>query len=180
MQTRSILFRPFLAGALVVLALLSVADAMAQTAPANGCQTPRPSRGIGRNILGRVLGDVAGRASSNLGYAARFVPTAEVADTLTDAIACRLDEREQVKAKEATIEATRGEEVGTTASWTSETRANVSGRSTISARDDAPAGRPEGSRCMVVDDIIIVNGEETRAQKRMCRVPPSPRYVLAA
>lgn len=162
---------------LAVAAAPSPVDAQA----ANGCEAPRTAgRSIGRSVLGRVIGDVAGRAANSLGYAARFVPSAEVADTLTDAIACRLDEGEQMKAKQATIEATRSEEVGSSVSWTSDTRANVSGTTTIASRDDAPAGRPAGSRCMVVDDIIIVNGEETRAQKRMCRVPPSPRYALAA
>jgi surface antigen len=152
---------------LAVAAAPSPVDAQA----ANGCEAPRTAgRSIGRSVLGRVIGDVAGRAANSLGYA----------DTLTDAIACRLDEGEQMKAKQATIEATRSEEVGSSVSWTSDTRANVSGTTTIASRDDAPAGRPAGSRCMVVDDIIIVNGEETRAQKRMCRVPPSPRYALAA
>lgn len=179
-MSRPSLFHALLASAMLVVAAFSVADAVAQTARPAGCEAPRASRSIGRSILGRVIGDVASRATSNLGYAARFVPSAEVADTLTDAIACRLDEQEQVKAKDATLEATRSEQVGATASWTSDSRANVSGTSTVAARDDAPADRPAGSRCMVVDDIIIVNGEETRAQKRMCRVPPSPRYTLAA
>lgn len=150
--------------------------AAAQTA--QGCEAPRANSGrsIGRSILGRAVGDLVGRATGNLGYAARFVPSAEVADTMTEAIACRLDPQEQRQAADATIEATRGEEVGSSSSWTSSSRANVHGTSTVAARDDGP----DGSRCMLVDDIIIVNGEETRAQKRMCRVPPSPRYTLAA
>lgn len=170
-----------LAMALAVPLPLAPMQAAAQSA--NGCEAPQQrsgGRGIGRSILGRVLGDATSRVTSNLGYAARFVPSAEVADTLTDAIACRLDEQEQLKAKDATLEATRSEEVGASASWTSDTRANVSGTSTIVARDDAPAGQPAGTRCMLVDDVIIVNGEETVQQKRMCRVPPSTRYALAA
>lgn len=169
-----------IAAALVLPAPVLLAVATPAAAQTSGCEAPRSAgRSIGRSILGRVIGDVAGRATSNLGYAARFVPSSEVADTLTDSIACRLDTQEQVKAKDATIEATRSEQVGSSASWTSDTRANVSGTTTVVARDDAPAGQPSGSRCMVVDDIIIVNGEETRAQKRMCRVPPSTRYALA-
>ncbi len=173
--------RGTIAIAACALLAMTAAPAPVEAQTANGCEAPRNAgRSIGRSILGRVIGDVAGRATNSLGYAARFVPSSEVADTLTDAIACRLDEGEQMKAKEATIEATRSEQVGSSVSWTSDTRANVSGTTTIASRDDAPAGRPAGSRCMVVDDIIIVNGEETRAQKRMCRVPPSPRYALAA
>lgn len=169
----------FIAFALTAAAaapLVSVAPALAQTT--NGCEAPRANTGrsIGRSILGRAVGDLVGRATGNLGYAARFVPSAEVADTMTEAIACRLDPQEQQQAADATIEATRGEEIGSSSSWTSSTRANVRGTSTVAARDDGP----NGSRCMLVDDIIIVNGEETRAQKRMCRVPPSPRYTLAA
>lgn len=170
-----------IAAALVLPAPALLAVATPAAAQTSGCEAPRSAgRSIGRSILGRVIGDVANRAGNSLGYAARFVPSSEVADTLTDTIACRLDTQEQVKAKDATIEATRSEQVGATSSWTSETRANVSGRSTVVARDDAPAGQPNGSRCMLIDDVILVNGEETVQQKRMCRVPPSTRYALAA
>lgn len=158
--------------------LVAAAPAAAQ---ASDCEAARsPGRRIGRSILGGALGAVAGRASRSLGYLTRFVRSAAVADTLTDAIACRLDEREQLKAKDATIEATRSEEIGATSSWTSESRENVSGTSTVVALDDAPSGQPSGSRCMLIDDVILVNGEETVQQKRMCRVPPSAQYALAA
>jgi hypothetical protein len=30
---------------------------------------------------------------------------------------------------------------------------------------------------MTVTDIIIIDGEETRAPKRLCRRPPSNRFV---
>lgn len=170
-----------IAAALVIPAPVMLVIPAPVAAQASGCEAPRSSgRSIGRSVLGRVIGDVANRAAGSLGYAARFVPSAEVADTLTDTIACRLDTQEQVKAKDATIEATRSEQVGSTSSWTSDTRANVSGRSTVVAREDAPAGQPQGSRCMLIDDVILVNGEETVQQKRMCRVPPSTRYALAA
>ena len=160
---------------------LHATSATAQSS-SDGCAVPSRSagRGIGRSILGRVIGDATNRAANTLGYATRFVPSAEVADTLTNSIACHLDEREQVKAKDATLEATRSEQVGTSVAWTSDSRDNVRGSSTIVARDDRPEGQPGGSRCMMIDDVIIVNGEETVSQKRMCRVPPSPRYALAA
>ena len=141
----------------------------------SGCDA-QPRRNIGRSILGRALGDVVGRATGSLGGAARFIPSAEVADTLTEAIACRLDPQEQQQAAEATVEATRGDQVGATSEWTSGTRNNVSGRSVVTQR----TANGDGSSCMMVDDIIIVEGEETRVSKRMCRVPPSARYVLAA
>lgn len=96
--------------------------------------------------------------------------------TLTDAIACRLDPAEQVQAAAATEEVTRGEEVGATANWTSETRPNVSGSSTVASINDERGGR----KCMNVNDFIIVEGEETRVTKRMCKGPGESRYVLAA
>ena len=62
----------------------------------------------------------------------------------------------------------RGGDVGSTSTWTSETRANVTGSSTVTAVE---------GECMTVTDVVIVDGEETRAPKQMCRRPPSNRYV---
>ena len=36
--------------------------------------------------------------------------------------------------------------------------------------------RPDGD-CMTVTDVVIVDGQETRAPKQMCRRPPTNRYV---
>jgi hypothetical protein len=52
----------------------------------------------------------------------------------------------------------------------SDTRARVSGSSVVTARD-------RGGACVTVTDIVIIDGEETRAPKRMCRRPPSNRFV---
>ena len=132
---------------------------------------------VGLAVLGGVASAFGGRRLANI---ARFLPVAAVATALTSAIACRLDEPEQIKAADATMEATRAETVGAQVAWQSETRADVSGTTTIVALDAAPSGQPQGSRCMLIDDVIIVNGEETVSQKRMCRVPPQTRYALAA
>ena len=67
--------------------------------------------------------------------------------------------------------------VGASSAWTSETRENVSGTSTVVARNDNDQG---GMQCITVSDVIIVNGEETTADKRMCRKPGSARYSLMA
>jgi hypothetical protein len=48
----------------------------------------------------------------------------------------------------------------------------VSGSSTVTAQEQSGDGA-----CMTVTDIVIVDGQETRAPKRMCRRPPSTRYV---
>lgn len=140
-----------------------------------GCPKGKKGSSIGRNILGNVISDAVGDAASKAGVYS-YVPIAEVSGTLTDAIACRLDPAEQVQAAAATEEVTRGEEVGATANWTSETRPNVSGSSTVASINDERGGH----KCMNVNDFIIVEGEETRVTKRMCKGPGESRYVLAA
>lgn len=147
----------------------------------DGCSEGR-SRSAGSRIAGGILGGIAGGVAGRAGGVFNWVPVAGLTDQLTAAIACKLDPEEQKKAAEATLEATRvaedgGDvEVGNMAAWTSETRENVSGTSTVVARNDTGA---DGLQCITVADVIIVNGEETRADKRMCRRPPA-RYTLAA
>lgn len=147
----------------------------------DGCPKGK-SKSQGASVLGGFLSQGLGRAASSAGVSSYF-PTAEVADTLTNAIACKLDPAEQKQAAQATLEATRGDsdtrppEVGSSSSWTSETRENVSGTSTVVARNDHDAG---GMQCITVTDVIIVNGEETTADKRMCRKPGQARYALQA
>ena len=141
---------------------------------AEACETAEPS--IGRTILGRVFGRATREVTGGMGTVGTFIPSADVADELTDTIACRLDPDEQRKAADATLEATRGDEVGSSASWTSETRPGVSGTSTVTSRTEVAGG----STCMNVTDVIIVDGEETTETKRMCRAPGESRYRLVA
>lgn len=149
----------------------------------DGCPKGK-SKSEGSAVLGGLLSQGLGRAASNAGVSSYF-PTAEVADTLTNAIACRLDPAEQQQAAQATLAATRGSddsedsppEVGSSSSWTSGTREDVSGTSTVIARNDNAKG---GMQCITVTDVIIVKGEETTADKRMCRKPPATRYALQA
>lgn len=148
----------------------------------DGCPKGK-SKGQGSSILGGLIGQSVGRMASSAGVSSYF-PTAEVAGTLTNAIACKLDPQEQKQAADATLEATRGTSetaepppVGSTSSWTSQTRENVSGTSTVIARNDNDKG---GMQCITVTDVVIVNGEETNANKRMCRKPGSARYALMA
>jgi len=141
-------------------------------------------RSAGSRIAGGILGSIAGSAAGNVGGLLTFVPVSAFADQLTVSIACRLDENEQKQAADATVEATRGAEegasaeVGQMAGWTSETRDNVSGTSTVTASDGEV--NADGLQCIRVSDVIIVDGEETRAEKRMCRRPPAARYSIAA
>ena len=142
---------------------------------------------VGSRVLGGVLGRTARNAAGQAGISS-WVPISEVTDQLTTSIACRLDPEEQKQAAEATLRATRSTEeeadsgkpappppVGSSASWTSQTRDDVSGTSTVTGRDPAVAS---GLDCITVTDVVIVRGEETTAEKRMCRPPGSRRYSL--
>lgn len=151
----------------------------------NKCDTVGES--AGRSVLGGLLG----RAARSLGIPT-FVPSAQYSDVLATEIACRLDPEEQEQAAEASVEATSSNEVGSTATWTSETRRGVGGSSTVTGRGSSnetgrgPSNRSgqsqqaRGGECLQVTDVIIVDGEETTAHKTMCRRPPATRYVLAA
>jgi surface antigen len=146
-----------------------------------GCKEGK--RSTGSRIAGGILGGIAGSAAGRAGGLLNYVPVASLTDQLTASIACRLDPEEQKQAAEATLEATRSAEdggdaqVGSTAAWTSNTREDVSGTSTVVASnvvDDT------GLQCITVTDVVIVKGEEARADKRMCRRPPAARYAINA
>lgn len=140
----------------------------------DGCPKGK-KKSQGAAILGSMAGQVAGQA---VGRYATFVPVPEFADMLTNAIACKLDKDEQKQAADATLDATRGEaEVGQTSEWTSKTRENVKGTSTVTARNEADAS---GLQCITVTDVVIVNGEEATANKKMCKPRGSARYSLMA
>ena len=124
-------------------------------------------------MLGGMLGGLASRALGR-NYVTSFIPTNTFATMLTDAIACKLDAQEQKQAATATTEAVRGG-VGTSSSWTSATRPGVTGSSTVKAATMAS----NGASCMEVTDVVIVDGEETRVSKRMCRQPGASGYVVA-
>jgi surface antigen len=128
----------------------------------------------GRSIMGGMLRNFAGRATRGMGVVGSFIPSDAVAGILTDAIACRLDPQEQQQAADATLEVTRSEEAGATAEWTSETRKNVSGRSTVTQKTALADGRS----CMSITDVVIVEGEETSVSKQMCRAPGETRYTI--
>ena len=125
------------------------------------------------NRLDRV-GDVAHSATERVGHflgasQESIAHVIRIGHSLSDAIARRLDCHEQQQAALATDRAIQGG-VGATATWRSETRAHVSGSSVVTAQD-------RGGACVTVTDIVIIDGEETRAPKRMCRRPPTNRFV---
>jgi surface antigen len=168
----------FVAAPLLLLALPLAGPASAQNQGAeapNRCEQ-NEARRQGSRILGSALGGLASRALGRTGVpGAALGISIPVGSMLTEAIIARLDCKEQQQAATATQEAVRGG-VGTTATWSSETRANVSGSSTVTAQ----SARADGGSCLTVNDVIIVEGEETTVQKTMCRAPGASGYVLAA
>ena len=153
-----------LAAPLLLLALPAEAQAQGQQCDSYQSQTRRQ---VARNVLGGLAGGMLGRVG---GAAVAALPMTSM---LGDALINLLDCREQQKAAAATDEAVRGGRVGTTVEWESESRPGVRGASTVTAVENNAGD----GQCMTVTDIVIVDGEETRAPKRMCRRPPSNRYV---
>jgi surface antigen len=157
------------------------AEAAAPAAPAQTaavseqCQDQRQRARRRGRVIGGIVGGVAGGVlgqGSTVRRLATVALAAPVGALIGDAIARHLDCHEQLQAAAATERVVeRG--VGATETWSSETRPNVTGSSTVTASLPADDGQP----CVTVTDIIIVDGEETRAPKRMCRRPPTNRYV---
>jgi surface antigen len=160
------MFRPFFLAVPLILAPLAVSTpAFAQRG--QDCQ----QRNEGRHRMGGMLGGMARGMLGRVGGAASSV-VLPMGSLLGDAIMNLLDCDEQQKAATATEEAVRGG-VGTTTTWRSESRPGVTGSSTVTAASNTAA---EGE-CVTVTDVVIVDGQETRAPKRMCRRPPTNRFV---
>jgi hypothetical protein len=141
--------------------------------PGQKCQQQKKHHS---GLMGSLAGSIAGTALGRTGLPSGVVGLAfPVGSLITDAIARKLNCKEQVQAATATTQATRGG-VGTTSNWTSDTRENVQGSSTVLAQNM----RGDGASCMAVNDVIIVNGEETTVSKTMCRAPGASGYTLAA
>lgn len=125
-------------------------------------------------LLGGIIGGVAGNAAG-LGKIGTLISSG-VGAVLVSEIACQLTEEEQKEAVEATVEVTKKEEVGATATWKSPTRAGVSGSSTVTALNTQPNGR----KCLNITDVAIIDGQETRVSKQMCRGQGDEGYTILA
>ena len=92
-----------------------------QQTDSNACPSGK-KKSTGAAIFGAVAGAAVNRVAGGL---SSWVPIPDVANALTNAIACKLDPEEQKQAAEATLAATRGDEqtgdlaVGSTTEWTS-------------------------------------------------------------
>jgi hypothetical protein len=164
--------------ACVPLLLLSAQPAVYAKERSSGSvgQKCTPKKKKSGGMFGAIAGGIAGSALGGFGApAAVGLLALPVGSLLTDAIIRKLDCKEQVKAATATDTAVRGG-VGTTSTWESDTRPGVRGSST--ARDQRASA--DGGSCMLITDVVIVDGEETTVDKKMCRKPGGGNYVLAA
>lgn len=168
------MFRALLLSLPLVLTTLPLAPPAFAAQEAKEKEPCKLSEGkkMGSKILGGMLGGLANRTVGRTGVG-NFISLNQFTTTLTDAIACRLDMDEQKKAAKATdAVVTRG--VGASESWKSDTRKGVTGTSTVTAQ----AKQGDGADCMTIEDVIIVEGEETIATKRMCRAVGGSGYAL--
>ena len=168
--------------ALIVSGLLAVAPVAVIGVTAAGAQAPtgkrcdqsapaKAKRSMFGSMLGSIAGNVLGRAGVPGSVAGVALP---VGSLLSDAIINLLDCKEQQQAAKATDDAIRGG-VGTEVSWKSESRANVSGVSKVTAEEKLA----DGGSCLTVNDVVIVDGEETTVPKRMCRAKGASGYARA-
>jgi surface antigen len=160
------MFRPFSLAVALILAPIALSTA-AHAQRGQDCQ----QRNEGRHRAGGMLGGMARGMLGRIGGSAADV-ILPVGSLLGDAIMNLLDCDEQQKAATATEDAVRGG-VGTTTTWRSESRPGVTGSSTVTAASTTAAD----GECVTVTDVVIVDGQETRAPKRMCRRPPNNRFV---
>jgi hypothetical protein len=152
--------------------LLTAGFAMTATpAKAEECKTERAKNNqTASRVVGGLLGGFLGR--SRLGVAGISIG-GTFNGVLLGGIACKLDKPEREKAANATREVV-AQPVGTTESWTSDTRENVEGSSTVTNE----AELADGSTCKDVRDVATINGEETVVTKRMCRSAGASAYTL--
>ena len=155
-------------------AILSSASATAQTPQAQKCADTAQKKAR-RSMFGNVLGSVGGSILGRIGAPTEVMSVAlPAASYLGDELLKMLDCKEQQQAAKATDEAIRGG-VGTEVAWKSETRANVSGRSKVTGQE----ALADGGHCLTVNDVVIVDGEETTVPKRMCRARGASGYAKA-
>jgi hypothetical protein len=155
-----------------VIPVLPMQRAVAAETP-NQC-TDTPQKKARRSLFGGILGSIAGGVAGSIGGTAGTVAVAALpaASYLGDELLKMLDCKEQQQAAKATDDAIRGG-VGTEATWQSETRPNVHGSSKVTGQENLA----DGSQCLTVTDVVIVDGEETTVPKKMCRAPGLSGYL---
>jgi predicted lipid-binding transport protein (Tim44 family) len=162
-----------LSGLLAVapVAVLSSAAAAAQNPPQQCADTAEKK--AKRSMFGGMLNSLGGGLLGRAGVAGSVLSLAlPVGSYLTDELLKKLDCKEQVQAAKATDQAVRGG-VGTEVAWKSDTRANVTGKSTVTGEEKLA----DGGQCLTVTDVVIVDGEETTVPKRMCKAKGASGYA---
>lgn len=154
------------------VAVLGVDSSAVQAANPQKCQDSAEKKAR-RSMFGSMLGSIAGNLAPRAGIAGSVISaTLPATSYLTDELLKMLDCKEQQQAAKATDDAVRGG-VGTEINWKSESRPNVSGSSKVTGQEQLA----DGSQCMTVSDVVIVDGEETTVPKKMCRAPGANGYV---
>lgn len=166
---RALLIAALLTGPAATIAPIQAAAA--STPPTQCADTPqkKAKRSLFGGIASGVLGGIIGGSGIGGNLAMVALPATSL---LSDALLKMLDCKEQQQAAKATNDAIRGG-VGAEVAWKSETRANVSGVSKVTASQQLA----DGSSCMTVTDVVIVDGEETTVPKRMCRARGASGYA---
>jgi hypothetical protein len=170
MMLRRLVFSGFLLVAPV--AFLSAGPAAGQTSNPQKCQDTAEKQQR-RSIFGGIASSLGSSILGRSGVAGDVVAAALPATSyLTDELLKMLDCKEQQQAAKATDQAIRGG-VGTEVSWKSESRSNVTGSSKVTAQEQLA----DGSQCVTVTDVVIVDGEETTVPKKMCRAKGASGYA---
>jgi hypothetical protein len=165
--------------ALVLSGLLAAAPVAVWSSTAAAADNPSrqcadtAAKKAKRSMFGGMLNSLGGSFLGRAGVAGSVVSLAlPVGSYLTDELLKKLDCKEQVQAASATDQAVRGG-VGTEVAWKSETRANVTGKSTVTGQEQLA----DGGQCLTVTDVVIVDGEETTVPKRMCKAKGASGYA---
>jgi hypothetical protein len=152
--------------------ILNAGPAAAQNTGSQKCQDT-PEKQARRSMFGSIIGSIGGGLLGHAGAAGSVAAAALPATSyLTDQLLKLLDCKEQQQAAKATDQAIRGG-VGTEVNWKSESRPNVSGSSKVTGQEQLA----DGSQCLTVSDVVIVDGEETSVPKKMCKSRGASGYV---
>ena len=164
----------------VALSLAPLHGVAFAAAPAPAAKSESPCQPTAtQKTEAAVMGAMAGAGTAALmkktGAKGGEVAALVVGAFLTEKIACMLNDKERQQAASATQQAV-DVGVGKQVAWTSETRPGVSGKSSVTSETKSP----DGSVCRMVRDVVIVDGEETSATKKLCRVAGATGFTLAA
>lgn len=166
--------------ALIALASVTAVGAQAAPLPQNLAQLATTAAKSAPCASGNAAMGAGVTAGASLAAKKAGIKNAEVVGLvigalLTDKIACLLNPTEQTSAATATQTAiTQG--VGSKVAWTSTSRPNVSGTSSVLNETK----RADGALCRAVRDVVIISGEETMITKTLCRAPGATGFTLAA